>query len=122
MPRYRYDRDLDCLVEIRNGSNYFEAAKGPAVISDLEPYRAMGSDVACGGKRPVISGRRQHREYLQRNGYREAGTEYWLGSREKPDVRAEQASRVEDLKRALGDYGSNTGAAEALHRLRHGHE
>ena len=33
--RYRYDKDLDAVVEIRDGSNYFEERpQGPNVISD----------------------------------------------------------------------------------------
>lgn len=34
--RYRYDRDMDCVVEIRDGSNFYEEEKprGPNVISD----------------------------------------------------------------------------------------
>jgi len=34
--RYRYDPDLDAMVEMRSGSNYFveDTPKGPHVISD----------------------------------------------------------------------------------------
>ncbi len=31
---YRWDRDMDCLVEVRSNSNYFEEPKGPTLISD----------------------------------------------------------------------------------------
>jgi hypothetical protein len=106
MPRYIYDRDLECLVEIGNGSNQPEPAKrtkARGVISDIEPYRAAASDVACGGKRPVISGRRQHREFLRRNGYVEVGNEFALTRSDAPSPREEQLSRVNDIKRALGE-------------------
>lgn len=46
----------------------------PRVMSDIEPYQAMGMDVAT-GKAPMISSRSQHREYLKRNGYVEVGTD-----------------------------------------------
>ena len=42
--RYRYDADLDCLVEIRPQSNYFEEeAKGPTLISDTLPGGVNGT-------------------------------------------------------------------------------
>ena len=46
----------------------------PFVSCDIEPYQAMAVDVATGEK-PIINSRRQHREYLQRNGYVEVGNE-----------------------------------------------
>lgn len=119
MPRYRYDKDLDCLVEIRDGSNYFEPSKGPMIISDIEPYRAVASDVACDNKRPIISGRRQHREFLRRNGYVEVGNEANPTRSDMPSEREMQRDRVEDIKRATGEYGSNTGADVArYHQMR----
>jgi hypothetical protein len=53
-----------------------ETERAPMVMGDIEPYRAVGADIASGGKRPVIGGRRQHREYMARNGYMEVGNEY----------------------------------------------
>jgi len=120
MPRFRYDKDLDTLVEIRDRSNYFEASPGPQIIRDLEPYRAVASDVACDGKRPMISGRRQHREFLARNGYTEVGNEYVPKPSDMPSERARQADLIHDLKRASGEYGSNTGADAANYFMRHG--
>lgn len=113
MARFRYDKDMDCIVEIREGSNYPEPEKRNkprGIISDIEPYRAMGADIACGGKRPVINGRRQHREYLSRNGYTEVGNDRSPSRSDMPSAREQQASRVHDIKRALGEFGSNTGA------------
>lgn len=71
---------------------------GPMVISDINPYRAAAADKAT-GKRPVIGGRRQHREFLSRNGFREVGNDM-------PSVKREalsQKDRVADIKRAIGD-------------------
>lgn len=44
------------------------------VVSDIAPYRAVGTDIAT-GDRPVISSRSQHRDYLKRNGFVELGNE-----------------------------------------------
>ena len=46
----------------------------PAVIADIQPYQAMGVDVAT-GKAPVITSRSEHRAYLRRNGYVEVGSD-----------------------------------------------
>ena len=110
MPRFRYDKDMDCLIEIRDGSNFFEEEKpkGPAVIRDIDGYRAMGSDVACGGKRPFIGSRSEHRAYLRRNGYVETGNDTPRVYDDRPSQREAQEQRVHDIKRAMGEYGSNT--------------
>lgn len=80
--RYRYDADLDCLVEI--GGNYFEERpQGPAVISD---------DVGAGvnGLRHMPSGRMidsksGHRKENKARGLAEVGNESNFASkREKP--------------------------------------
>jgi hypothetical protein len=100
MPRYVYDKDLECLVEIGNGSNREpprKRGKPLGVISDIEPYRAAGSDVACQNKRPVIGGRRQHREFLARNGYIEVGNERVTPRREE----LSRTGRISDIKRAI---------------------
>lgn len=71
----------------------------PMVISDIEPYRASAADKAT-GKRPVIGGRRQHREFLQANGYRELGNDMPAQRR----TESSQADRVADIRRALRDH------------------
>jgi hypothetical protein len=109
MTRYRYDKDLECLVEVRDQSNYFEESKGPTIIKDIEGYRAMGSDVACSGKRPYITSRSQHRAYLRRNNYVETGNEAPRVYDDRPTFKQAQEQRVHDIKRAMGEYGSNTG-------------
>lgn len=112
MPRYRYDKDMECVIEIRDGANYPEPEKRTrpkGVISDIEPYRAVASDVACDGKRPVIKGRRQHREFLQRNNYVEIGNDNPRRPSDLPSQRQAQHDRVNDVRRAMGDFGSNVG-------------
>lgn len=98
MTRYRYDRDLGAVVEIRDGSNYFEEPRGPHIIRDIEPYRTVAADVANEGKRSVIGSRSRHRAFLRDNGYVEVGNE-----RMKPRQRIplSKERRIEDIKRAI---------------------
>lgn len=46
----------------------------PMIIGELDTYRAVAADKET-GKRPIIDGRKQHREFLRRNNYEEWGTE-----------------------------------------------
>lgn len=71
----------------------------PMVISDIQPYRASAADKAT-GNRPVIGGRRQHREFLQNNGYREIGNEMPAPRREVMS----QSERVADIRRSMRDH------------------
>ena len=74
------------------------ADAAPMVIGDLDPYRAAAADKDT-GKRPVIGGRRQHREFLARNGYAEVGNDYKAPTREHMS----QSDRISDIKRAMRD-------------------
>lgn len=58
------------------------------VIRDIEPYRAVATDIAT-GRPPEIMGRAQHREFLKRNNYNEVGNEMPKPRRdEAPDYHA----------------------------------
>lgn len=96
------------MIQIRGpGSNHYDEPTGVQIIRDIDPYRAVASDVASDGARPVIAGRRQHREFLRRNGYVEVGNEAPIASpRHWAEAKAEQRERVQDIRRALGDFGS----------------
>jgi hypothetical protein len=103
--RFIYDRDLEAMVEITSGSNFERVQpSGIQIIRDIEPYRTAASDVASDGKRPVIGSRSRHRTFLSDNGYVEVGNERPI-SGERPQLSREQ--RIEDIRRAMGDYGSN---------------
>ena len=45
---------------------------GVTIIKDIEPYKAVAGDMA--GK--WITSRKQHREFLKRNGFQEVGNEH----------------------------------------------
>lgn len=74
------------------------ANAAPMVIGDLPEYRAAAADKDT-GKRPMIGGRRQHREFLQRNNYHEVGNDYVAPRREE----LSRTDRVSDIRRAMGD-------------------
>ena len=101
---YAYDPDLDAVVQIRGpGANHYdEPRSGVQIIRDLEPYRTAASDVAHDNKRVVIGGRRQHREFLRRNGYIETGNERPVQGERETLSREE---RIYDIRRAMGDFG-----------------
>ena len=44
------------------------------VNADIQPYRAVAADKRT-GKCPVINSRKEHRDFLRRNGYEEIGSE-----------------------------------------------
>lgn len=100
---YIYDPDLDTMVMIRGpGSNHPDdpPPAGLQIIRDIEPYRAVASDVASDDKRPVIGSRSRHRQFLRDNGYIETGNERPIQG-ERPQLT--RADRVADIRRALGD-------------------
>ena len=79
--RWRYDSDMECFIEIRDGMNS-EApetrSKPKGCISDIENYRAVGIQDPSGrpGEGLVITGgRRQHRDELRARGLVEVGNE-----------------------------------------------
>jgi hypothetical protein len=74
------------------------AAAGPQIISDLAPYRSAAIDIAT-GRRALIGGRAQHREFLRRNNYVEVGNELMAPRR----AELNRSERIADIRRALGD-------------------
>ena len=110
---YRYDPDLDAMVELTGSNHPDTEPSGLQIIRDIEPYRTVASDVASGGATAVIGSRSRHRNFLRDNGYTEVGNDTstgggssWVQERQARDA------RVEDIRRAMGDYGSNTGRRE----------
>lgn len=75
-----------------------DSALAPMVIGDLPEYRTAATDKQT-GQRVHIGGRRQHREFLQRNGYTEVGNEYIAPRREE----LSRTDRIADIKRSFGE-------------------
>ncbi len=69
-------------------------AIGLQIIRDIDPYKAVAVDIAT-DTAPAIGSRREHREFLKRNGYHEVGNEK-IG-RKKQEYRPVR----EDLHRAV---------------------
>ncbi len=92
-----YDRAAKKLVT--RDEYHSQVVRRGHIIRDIDAYRTVAADVATGGK-AVIGGRRQHREFLKRNGYVEVGNE-------KPVNRLEYGPKpgeiARDIKRALGE-------------------
>ena len=74
-------------------------AEGGQIIADIAPYKPVAADLVS-GKRPVIGGRRQHREFLKRNGYIEVGNESQRDTRQYGPRPGEIAAEV---KRVIGE-------------------
>jgi hypothetical protein len=108
--RFIYDHDLDAMVEITPGTNHPDPVPGAGVqiIRDIDPYRTAASDVAHENKRVVIGSRSRHREFLRDNNYVEVGNE-------KPITDGPRglttADRINDIRRAMGHFGSNRGGS-----------
>lgn len=106
----RYVQELDDWFEfdrvrgeftnpnVHGASGKETPAVGVQIIRDIEPYKTVATDIACKG-RTVIGGRRQHKEFLKRNGYFEVGNEFVAPRREE----LPRTDRVSDIKRAIGD-------------------
>ncbi len=111
MTRYRYDKELDAIVEVRDRSNYFEASKGPAIISD---------DIGAGvnGLRHMATGRyhdskSKFRADTRASGCVETGNDAPRVYDDRPSQRERSADLIHDIRRSMGDFGSNTGADAA---------
>ena len=72
--RYRYCKECS---EVHEADRHWGegSAASIQIIKDIQPYQAMGADIALGGEPPRITSRSEHREYLKRNGYIEVGNE-----------------------------------------------
>lgn len=105
--RIVYDRHGDRIAEYHNDVLVWSAPEhdeekksGIQIIPDIEPYKAVATDVAT-GKPPVITSRSRHREFLRRNGYEEVGNEMPRSNLPEPRLKGlkeELAARYYDAK------------------------
>lgn len=56
------------------GSPMGRILSAPMIVGDYEPYKAVAIDKKT-GEMPVIGSRKQHQEFLKRNGYRQVETD-----------------------------------------------
>jgi hypothetical protein len=71
----------------------------PQIVKDIEPYRAVAADID--GRAPIIKSRREHREFLKRNGYVEIGNDV-----PKPKKYEPLDKPGNDIKRAIKEVMS----------------
>lgn len=87
MPLYTYKcricgKTQDLFRPVSEYANYpvccaqptYQVISPPHIMPDLPPYQAVAADKET-GKAPLIGGRRQHKEFLKRNGYEELGSD-----------------------------------------------
>jgi hypothetical protein len=98
-PRETYVMREGRLVPKRGAKRDDIAPRGPQIIRDIEPYRSVAFDIAS-GKRVLVGGRAQHREFLRRNNYVEVGNDDVTPGREE----LSRADRIADIRRALRDW------------------
>ncbi len=80
--RYRYDADLDCLVEIGSNSNYFEEkTESAAVISDNVGAGVNGLRHLPSGK--MLDSKSAHRKETKARGLEEVGNDRMASQRPK---------------------------------------
>ncbi len=99
MPREVFVWDARQQKVVPKGDTVNDHVRRVEIMRDLEPYRAAAADKAT-GTRPTIGGRRQHREFLARNGYVELGT---AEPRNNLQLGPRRGEIARDIKRALGE-------------------
>src|SRR5688572_4097589 len=75
-----------------------QKARSHYIIPDIEPYKAVGGDMA--GK--YITSRSQHREFLKRNGFEEVGND--SGQSIERDRRDSERTRDKRLRDELARH------------------
>ena len=73
--------------------------RGTQIIPDIEPYKTTAAD--RNGKQIVIRSRREHKEFLKRNGYVEVGNDIKPPARPSLDLTSGR-----DIKRAIEEIRS----------------
>ncbi len=109
--RYRYDADLDCLVEIGGNSNYFEEkTESTNVISDNLGVGVNGLRHMPSGK--MLDSKSAHRRETKARGLVEIGNETNFGSKAKEDPRAYGQMVKDAAEQIAGDYNGTRGWLE----------
>lgn len=101
--RFKYDADLDAIVEIRAGSNYFEETpQGPSVIRDDLGFGVNGLRHMPTGK--MLDGKQAFREADKRSGRECVGNEQNFESKAAPLAKDHYGQQV---KAAYDQFSGN---------------
>ena len=113
--RYRYDAELDCLVEIGGNSNFFEERdQAPAVISDDVGGGVNGLRHMPSGK--MLDSKSAHRRETRARGLEEIGNETNFASQRVYPKSDEYARAAIDAQQQI--EGNWNGTADWLARQR----
>jgi len=111
--RFRYDADLEAVVEIRD--NYFEERpEGPAVISDDVGAGVNGLKHMPSGM--MLDSKSRHRAENRARGLVEVGSETNFASKKPQHTGAEYGQMVKDASDQIA--GNHNGTADWLARQR----
>ncbi len=109
--RFRYDPDLDAMVEIRSGSNYFveDTAKGPNVVSDTmgESVKGLRAMYRKDGKH--FDSKSQYRADVKAHGLEISGNDDVRGSAAAPADYGQVVKDAWDMLR-----GNHNGTADRV--------
>ncbi len=82
---YRWDADMDCLVEVRSNSNYFEETpQGPNVISDTMGDNINGLRAMYRKDKKHFDSKSRYRADVKANGLEIVGNDDMRGSPPPP--------------------------------------
>ncbi len=81
---FRWDKDMDCLVEVRSNSNYFEESKGPSLISDDMGAGVKGLRAMYRKDGKHFDSKSQYRADVKAHGLEIAGNDDVRGSAPPP--------------------------------------
>ncbi len=112
--RFRYDKDYDEVVEIREDGNYFEEkGEAPAVISDDLGAGVNGLKHMPSGR--MIDSKSGHRAENRARGLVEVGSQTDFAAKREPP-KADYGREVVDAKQQIA--GNYNGTADRLARER----
>lgn len=104
--RYRFDADLDCVVEV--GSNYFEErARGPHVIGDDLPGGVKGMLSHADGR--MYDSKSRYRAEVKARGYVEIGNETKFPVKPQPTRADYEREVVTAREQIAGDWNGTRG-------------
>ena len=113
---YRWDRDMECLVEVRSNSNYYDdTPKGPNVISDTMGSNVNGLRAMYRTDKKHFDSKSQYRADVRARGLAEVGNDRIASTREKPTVRQYEQRVADTFSQIEGNYN---GVADRLRNER----
>ena len=113
--RYRYDKDLDAVIEIRDGSNYFEERpQGPSVISDTMGQTVNGLRAMYRKDKKHFDSKSRYRADVKAHGLAEVGNEANFQSKEAAKPKDYYGQKVKDAWDQFD--GNRNGMADRVRR------